>query len=71
MATSVPIRALSFEVWKDHLCRDCITNEKLEAFNCLGDFILKLLYESGVAPTVDAIAKDKDTDKGRVQQRAV
>ena len=33
-------------------------NEKLEAYNCLGDFILKLLYDAGIAPTVKAISKD-------------
>jgi hypothetical protein len=57
---------LSFEAWKDYLCRDCISNEKIEAYNCLGDFILKLLYDSGVAPTVDAIVRDEDTLKKAV-----
>ena len=51
---------LSFEAWKEYLCRDCISNEKLEAYNCLGDFILKLLYESGIAPTVEAITQNED-----------
>jgi hypothetical protein len=64
--TALPSDAsLSFEAWKDYLCRDCIRNQKVEAYNCLGDFILKLLYDSGIAPTVDAIAKDE------VRQKAV
>lgn len=60
-----PNAVLSFEAWKDYLCSDCIRHEKLEAYNCLGDFILKLLYDSGIAPTVDAILKDE------VRQKAV
>ncbi|HEY1660050.1 MAG TPA: hypothetical protein VGG14_16980 [Candidatus Sulfotelmatobacter sp.] len=51
--------ALSFEAWKDYLCSDCVRNEKLAAYNCLGDFILKLLYDNGIAPTVDAILNDE------------
>jgi hypothetical protein len=58
--------ALTFEAWKEFLCRDCISNEKLDEYNCLDDFILKLLYESGIAPTVDAIVKNEETLKKAV-----
>jgi hypothetical protein len=59
VTSSTSNTAMSFEAWKNYLCSDCIRHEKLEAYNCLADFILKLLYDSGVSPTVDAIAKEE------------
>jgi hypothetical protein len=46
----------SFEVWKNILWKDCAKHDKLEAFNGLGDYVLQVLYDSGIAPSVEAIA---------------
>jgi hypothetical protein len=46
---------LDFERWKDLLCTDCARTGKLEAFRLLDELVLRLFYECGIAPTVDAI----------------
>lgn len=48
---------LTYEVWKVRFRKDCEIEDKLFAFDSLGEFALKLLWESGVAPTVRAIAE--------------
>jgi hypothetical protein len=44
-----------FEVWKVHLRKDCELQGKLAAFDSLGEYTLKLLWEDGLDPRVDAI----------------
>jgi hypothetical protein len=51
-------RTLSFEAWKTFLRIDCIALDKLTAFDYLGENVLRILYENGVEPTVEAITKD-------------
>jgi hypothetical protein len=46
----------SFEVWEELLRKDCAEQDKLLAFHGLGNYVLRLLYESGVEPSVAAIA---------------
>jgi hypothetical protein len=51
-------RPLTFETWKALLRNDCIVGEKLRAFDAVGDAILRILYENGVDPTVEAVVRD-------------
>lgn len=51
---------LRFEDWKELLYADCMKEGKISAFNELDDHVLKLFYDSGIEPTVAAIAKDGD-----------
>lgn len=47
--------SLAYELWKVQLRKDCEKEEKLLAFYSIGDYTLKMLWESGLAPTVQAI----------------
>jgi hypothetical protein len=51
-------RSPSFEKWKQLLRDDCIGCGKLTAFDGLGDSVLRILYESGLDPSVKAIASN-------------
>ena len=53
----------SFRTWKQQFREDCERHEKLNAFAILGDSVLKLLWESGVAPTVKAVVEGVREDK--------
>lgn len=50
-----------FEGWKIRLSEDCEVQDKLLAFNALGDDVLKLLWEQGLAPSVNAITSRNGT----------
>ena len=47
----------TYEVWKELLRIDCIRLGKVETFNALGENPLRILYENGLDPTVEAIVK--------------
>lgn len=51
-------RWLPFEKWKQLLRDDCVTHDKQMAFDCLGECVLKILYENGLNPTVRAIVSE-------------
>ena len=51
-------RSLSYEAWKELLRNDCIAMDRLKAFDCLNEAVLRLLYESGLDPTVQALSTD-------------
>jgi len=44
-----------FEVWKQRLREDCLQQDKMIAFENLGDACLSLLWEDGIEPSVQAI----------------
>jgi hypothetical protein len=46
---------LQFNIWKEKLREDCARNDKLLLFDGLGDYVLDLLWRSGVEPTVQDI----------------
>lgn len=46
---------LLFEVWKNRLRRDCELQNKLTGFNAIGDYVLRLIWQDGADPTIDAI----------------
>ncbi len=52
---------LTFEVWKARLRSDCESNDKIHAFNKLGEETLRILYGCGTGPSVQGIA---DGDEG-------
>lgn len=48
----------TFEAWKTLLRSDCLARGKVQAFDGIGDVILRILYENGVDPTVEAVVRD-------------
>lgn len=50
-----PSAPLTYEVWKFELRKDCEQRGKLRAFDGLGEYALKLLWEDGIDPSVEAI----------------
>jgi len=48
----------TYAVWKELLRIDCVRLDKQEAFNGLGEIFLRILYENGLDPTVEAIVRD-------------
>jgi hypothetical protein len=65
MLPAVNHRPLTFEAWKVLLRNDCIALEKLQAFDAVGDIILKILYENGDDPTVESVVHDGLSGKPR------
>lgn len=65
MAQERTSQSLSFKDWKERLRKDCLDQGKLFAFDALGEFVLNLWWETGTAPTVNAIleAHPSDTNK--------
>jgi hypothetical protein len=51
---------LSFEIWRSRLRENCEREGKLQNFVNLGDYVLKLLWESGLDPTVHDIVNNGD-----------
>lgn len=47
---------VSFEVWKLQLRKECELQGRLLAFDNMGDYALRLLWENGLDPTIEAIA---------------
>lgn len=52
---------LTYEMWKIQLRKDCEIEDKLLAFDSLGEYTLKLLWKNGLAPTVRAIVGGFDS----------
>jgi hypothetical protein len=50
--------SIAYDVWKLQLRKDCEVRGKLDAFDSLGEYALKLLWETGIDPTVAAIVGD-------------
>ena len=50
--------AQTYAVWKELLRIDCVRLDKGDAFNGLGEIFLRILYENGLDPTVEATARD-------------
>jgi hypothetical protein len=53
----------TFDAWKLQLRKDCELQDKLVAFDALGDYVLRLLWESGVTPSVDGILEFSPPDQ--------
>jgi hypothetical protein len=51
-------RVFAFEKWKESLRQDCAVQNKLPAFDNVGEYVLRILYENGLEPTVHAITTD-------------
>lgn len=49
--------SMPFEAWKIELRTNCQQGDKLTAYNALGDFVLKFLWEQGIEPTPEAITR--------------
>ena len=46
---------VTFEVWKLLLRKDCEMQDKLLAFQALGDSVLEIFWRSGLKPTIEAL----------------
>ena len=55
--------AVPFDIWRQRLRCDCQRCDKLYAFEDFGDFVLQLLWQSGVEPTVRSIIQDQDLEE--------
>lgn len=53
-------QALTYEIWKVQFRKDCENEGKMPAFDSLGEYTLKLLWQSGLAPNVRAIVESID-----------
>ena len=56
--TAIMGATISFEAWKQLLMNDCIACGKEREYNALSDYVLKVLFASGLEPTVSAISHD-------------
>jgi hypothetical protein len=56
-----PVRA--FESWKRSLWEDCVRQDRELAFTTLGDECLRLLWEDGTEPLVQAIIEGGNETK--------
>lgn len=54
-----PKPSLTFDSWRLQLRNDCQSTGKLKAFDALGDYLLQLLWMSGVDPTVRALSSQE------------
>jgi hypothetical protein len=50
---------IPFEAWKLKLQEDCEHQGRLLVFNAFNDSVLKLFWERGLDPTVEALANNK------------
>lgn len=55
---------LPFENWKQSLRADCHAKGRLFAYDALNDVVLKLWWDRGTDPTVDAIVNDIPEKRG-------
>ena len=62
------IPAMTFSDWKSQLEEDCGRHHKLLVLNAMGDFVLELLWQSGLEPTVAAIVDKADKVSTNVWQ---
>jgi len=52
-----------FRAWKEQLREDCHLQGRRYAFAVLGNHVLRLLWESGLEPTVEAVVEAVRQDK--------
>ena len=55
--TDSPTPLLPFDTWKAQLRQDCERNDTLAAYYAFTDFVLKMLWQDGFAPTCEAIVQ--------------
>ena len=51
--------SLEFDVWKLQLRNDCESQGKLSVFNAMGDYVLELVWASGLDPSIKAIVEHR------------
>ena len=56
--------AIAFELWKVQLRKDCELHDKLAAFDAMGEYVLHLLWETGLEPTVQSIVASSPAHSG-------
>jgi hypothetical protein len=47
---------IAFDVWKERLREDCERQDKLAAFNAFSDYVLRLLWQAGIGPSVNEVS---------------
>jgi hypothetical protein len=58
---------LAFDAWKARLREDCMRQDKLLAYESIGDYVLTILWNQGIEPTVDGIAMTEGIATPRVK----
>lgn len=48
---------ITFDVWRTRFREDCEEQDKLAAFNALTDYVLRILWEQGLEPTVESVSQ--------------
>ena len=61
--------AISFEVWRLQLRKDCEAQDRLLAFQALGDSVLEILWRRGVEPSVKGLLDGASTRPERSNGR--
>ena len=56
---------LSFEAWKALLREDCEMQDKMLAFEALGDSVLGMFWESGLEPSVKALLESSSSEPSK------
>jgi len=58
-------RELSFEAWKALLREDCEMQDKMLAFEALGDSVLRMFWESGLDPSVKGLLESSSAESSK------
>jgi len=56
---------LSFEAWKELLREDCEMQDKMLAFEALGDSVLRMFWESGLDPSVRELLESSSAESSK------
>jgi hypothetical protein len=59
--------SLAYDLWKVQLRKDCEVRGKLLAFDGLGEYTLRLLWEDGIDPSVEAIVGSAAKTRGEMR----
>lgn len=51
-----PQTPLTFDIWRVKLRKDCAVQGKRRNFDSMGEYPLRLLWEEGIDPSVQAIS---------------
>ena len=63
--------ALGFDDWKSRFRQNCEQRGKLVEFNCLGEYVLQVLWNSGLEPTVQALTNDQKKAPTVISQNVI
>lgn len=53
---------MEFEVWKQHLKLDAMRTDRDRHIGSISDYVLRLFWERGCAPTIEGLLKDVEQE---------